>query len=195
MHCSVTDKKNNERLEYLGDAVLDLIVADILYKEYPDLNEGQLTKLKSKLVSRDNFRKLAIALNMHTDLPIQKQKDLEAEKIIGNVLEAVFGAMYYDQGYEVTKDRATNMFRTHCSMEEMIENMVDPKSSLLEWAQKHKRRLKFQMKEIPNLKGPRFQAEVLLDGQPLCKGEGSSKKRAQMSASRKAMEELRMSTN
>jgi len=194
IHRSVSDGRNNERLEYLGDAVLDLIVADLLFRDYPDLKEGELTKLKSRLVSRENFRRIGMSMSIAELLPLKKQHDLRAENIIGNVVEALFGAIYLDQGYGIAKDRALKMIDEHCCMEEMLSTMVDPKSELLEWAQKNRRKLKFSTQEVGRNGSPVFKAQILLDDQARWVGEGSSKKRAQMAAARLALGELSIPT-
>lgn len=195
VHRSVDEVSNNERLEYLGDAVLDLIVADLLFREYPDLKEGELTKLKSRLVSRENFRDIGNSMKIAERLPLKKQHDLRSTHIIGNVLEALYGALYMDQGYDIAKDRAFKMIERHCDMSEMLSTMVDPKSELLEWAQKHRRSIRFDTKEVRRGPIPHFTAQVILDGKARWQGGGTSKKRAQMAASRVAIDELSIPTS
>ncbi len=183
-HRSSGTSEDNERLELLGDAVLDLVVADHLFHAYPELDEGQLTKLKSKMISRDQLIHIAKMEGLSDSLVFSKQKDLDPELIIGNVLEAIYGAMYLEQGFAIVKDRAVQMFNRTCDMNALFRDLHDPKSMLLEWSQKLKKNIKY---EVEPHNSNTFRAKVSVDGRAIGEGFGSSKKRAEKDASRIAL--------
>ncbi len=186
-HRSHTSEKDNERLELLGDAVLDLIVADYIYRQFPEMDEGLLTKLKSKFISRENLIDIARKEGLIEGLDLYKQKDLEQKVIIGNVLEAIFGAIYIDQGYDIAKDRAINMFQRSSPVEHLLSDIHDPKSQLLEWAQKQKMAIRFAI----DAKGrDRFEARLYLDQELIATGTGKSKKKSEKDAARIAIERM-----
>jgi ribonuclease-3 len=186
-HRSHSAGADNERLELLGDAVLDLIVADYIYHRFQEMDEGLLTKLKSKFISRDNLIAIANKEGLTQRLSLNKQKDLNQELIIGNVLEAIFGAIYIDQGYETCRNRAIRMFERSSPVEELLADIHDPKSQLLEWAQKSKKEIRF----VIDSKGrDRFEARLFLDQELISKGIGKSKKKSEKNAARKAITEL-----
>lgn len=189
IHRSYTSEEDNERLELLGDAVLDLIVADYIFHSFPEMDEGLLTKLKSKFISRENLIEIANKEGLTEELEIERQKDLDQELIIGNVLEALFGAMYMDQGYEIARDRAIRMFERSSPVEGLIKDLHDPKSQLLEWAQKYKREIRFA---IDSKGRDEFQARLYLDEQLIAKGLGKTKKKSEKEASRRAIEDLKI---
>ncbi len=189
MHRSNATAQDNERLELLGDAVLDLIVADYIFQRFPEMDEGFLTKLKSKFISRENLIEIARKEGLSTELDIAKQKDLDQDLIIGNVLEALFGAMYLDQGYEISRDRAIQMFERSSPVEGLLNDLHDPKSQLLEWAQKNKIQVRFAI----DAKGrARFETRLYLDEELVAKGSGRSKKNSEKEAARRAIEELKI---
>ena len=189
IHRSYTSGEDNERLELLGDAVLDLIVADYIFQGFPEMDEGLLTKLKSKFISRENLIEIANKEGLTEGLEIERQKDLDQELIIGNVLEALFGAMYMDQGYDIARDRAIRMFERSSPVEGLIKDLHDPKSQILEWAQKYKREIRFA---IDNKGRDEFQARLYLDEQLIAKGLGKTKKKSEKEASRRAIEDLKI---
>jgi len=189
-HRSATKGDDNERLELLGDAVLDLVVADHLYVQYPNLDEGKLTKLKAKLVSRERLSGLAINLGLNKNLMITRQRDLEVELIIGNVLEAIFGAMYLEQGFEVSKARAMKMMNDHVIIDTLLLDLVDAKSKLLELAQKKRWNISFVVREEPRSSDMKFSATVKWDERILGTGKGNSKKKAEKEASVHALETI-----
>ncbi|NNC83504.1 MAG: ribonuclease III [Flavobacteriales bacterium] len=184
VHRSSAENKDNERLELLGDAVLDLIVADFLYKDFPTLNEGELTKLKAKIISRDQLNSIGHQYGLVDELELVKQKDLDPSLIIGNVLEAIFGAMYLDQGYTLTHRAAIAMFKETCDVPLMLENLHDAKSLLLEWSQKKKKALNFRVRPKPD---GRFKASIYIGDMLIAQGEGRSKKKAEKEAAKRAL--------
>ena len=130
---------NNERLEYLGDAILDAVVADILYKQYPTKREGFLTNTRSKIVQRETLDQLAIKIGLDKLVIYSAKLCSHSNHLYGNALEAFIGAIYLDQGYDKTyqfiRDR---LIKRHLNVEELIRKEVNFKSNLIEWSQKNK---------------------------------------------------------
>ncbi|NND94414.1 MAG: ribonuclease III [Flavobacteriales bacterium] len=184
IHRSSPGAENNERLELLGDAVLDLIVADYLFHNFPELNEGELTKLKAKLISREQLNQIGHEIGLVENLNLEKQKDLDPSLLIGNVLEAIFGAVYLDQGYQKTKQVAVKMFEQTCDIRTLSENLHDAKSLLLEWSQKARKNIRIKIHPEEN---ENFRAKIYIGETLIAQGEGRSKKRAEKNAARKAL--------
>ena len=182
-HARKGKAKNNERLEFLGDAVVDLAIADYLYLTFPKKKEGELTKMRARLVSRKNLIDLAENLSIGKEIPVRKQFDLPRETIIGNTLEAIFGAMYYDHGYIKTKQIIIEAYKKHLDLDHLITNNADYKSMLQEWTQKRKKNVVYKCKEINgNLAIPEFEAKVFIDSSLFGVGRGKSKKIAEKMA-------------
>lgn len=181
---------NNERLEYLGDAVLDAIVADYLFSQYPNQKEGFLTKMRSKIVSRTSLNQLAI--DMGLDKIIVKQTNLQnsQKNIYGNALEAIIGAMFIDQGYQFTSDCIINsILEKYIDLDNLQLVETDYKSRIIEFAQKNRFALQFQIQENEAVNGncPHFTATIVLNDQLLGEGNGSSKKEAEQNAAMEAL--------
>ena len=158
---------SNERMEYLGDAVLSLAVADYLFHTYPTQAEGFLTEMRSRIVSRVSLNKLAQKLGL--DNYIHHAPDGNAARSMGgNAFEALMGAIYLDRGYDFARrviiDR---IVRVHIDIDELQNTDVNFKSKLLEWAQKHKKHLEFRMlEEIGEGHKKEFHVQVFIDDQP-----------------------------
>ena len=158
---------SNERMEYLGDAVLSLAVADYLFHTYPTQAEGFLTEMRSRIVSRVSLNKLAQKLGL--DNYIHHAPDGNAARSMGgNAFEALMGAIYLDRGYEFARrviiDR---IVRVHIDIDELQNTDVNFKSKLLEWAQKHKKHIEFRMlEEIGEGHRKEFHVQVFIDEQP-----------------------------
>jgi ribonuclease-3 len=183
VHRSAALKVSNERLELLGDAVLDLILTHHLYDLRPEADEGYMTRLRSKLVSRTNLSRLAALMGMAGAYAYEKQRDLPDELIMGNALEALVGALYLDQGYEVTYARVIDLFERHISIEELELELVDPKSRLLEWAQSKRYRVEYRTGRNTDTAGERFISRLWVEGECIAEGTGESKKMAEKKAS------------
>ncbi len=183
-------KNSNERLEFLGDAILDSIVAHYLYYKYPLLPEGELTKMKSKVVRRENLNMLGYSLNIQELLLLNLGKQEMHDSIVGNALEAIIGAIYLDKGYDVTKNIVLNLLKKH-GLDTKIHDDVDYKSKLHEWSQKYKRELSYKIIDHQNKGGSSFyRIAVYVDNEQLGIGEGSSKKSAEQRAAREASAKL-----
>jgi ribonuclease III len=180
---------NNERLEYLGDAVLDAIVADYLFSQFPNQKEGFLTKMRSKIVSRTSLNQLAIDIGLDKMIVSQSTNNLQ-KNIYGNALEAIVGAMFIDRGFQFTSNCVVNsILEKYIDLDTLqtIEN--DYKSRIFEWAQKNKYTLLFQSTEGNPSNGynPHFIATISLNDQILGEGHGSSKKEAEQNAAMEAL--------
>ena len=198
IHKSATIQKdgyslNNERLEYLGDAILGSIIADILYKYFPNKDEGFLTQIRSKIVSRESLNKLAVKIGL--DQHVISNVNLNNNKhIYGDAFEALIGAIYLDQGYIKTKVFIENqVFRKHINLEEVVTVETNFKSKLIEWAQKNKKDVFFDTHEDgvdKTLRLPLFISEVEVEEKVMGKGFGTSKKEAQQKAAREALKRI-----
>lgn len=198
IHKSATIQKdgygmNNERLEYLGDAILGAIIADILYKFFPNKDEGFLTQIRSKIVSRESLNKLAIKIGL--DKQVISNVNMNNNKhIYGDAFEALIGAIYLDQGYQNTRifieDR---IFKKHINIEEVVTVETNFKSKLIEWAQKNKKDVFFDTQEDgldKILRLPVFISEVEVEEVKMGKGIGTSKKEAQQKAACEALKRI-----
>ncbi len=185
---------NNERLEFLGDAVLDTIVADILYRQFPDKDEGFLTNTRSKIVQRETLNHVAMELGLDKMILTATRANTHKNHIYGNALEAFIGALYLDQGFEKTRIFIENkILKTYLNIEKLAKQEVNFKSKLIEWSQKHKIVLKFELIEHfkDNDNNPVFQTRAVLGEIPVGVGIGYSKKESQQEASKMAIKKLR----
>src|SRR5690554_3403091 len=125
---------NNERLEFLGDAILDAIIADILYKKFESKKEGFLTNMRSRIVQRDTLNKLGVELGLDKLLVSSTRNVAHNTNIYGDALEALIAAIYLDQGYRVAKKFVFDtLIKEHLDMEDVVKKEVDFKSRLIEW--------------------------------------------------------------
>lgn len=191
-HASAADeiqpgvKNSNERLEFLGDAILDSIVAHYLFSKYPALTEGELTKMKSKIVRRDNLNSIGYELKLYEFLNVSIGRQEIHESLIGNALEALFGALFLDKGYKVTREIALKLLKAH-GLDERVHLDVDYKSKLHEWGQKTRRHLVYHVREQRNMGAQVLYTIALeLDGKEVGRGTGGSKKAAEQSAAEAA---------
>lgn len=182
---------NNERLEYLGDAVLNVIVADILFKQFPASNEEFLTKTRAKIVQRHSLNKIAMELGLNTLILSSASSTPETHlSIYGNALEALIGAIYLDQGYRRCKRfLEKKVLERYIDLEGVVSTEENFKSALLEWSQQEKLSAEFLMTELgkSSAKSPRFRAVALINGISFGQGEGLSKKEAQQKAAKEAL--------
>lgn len=185
---------NNERLEFLGDAILDAIVADILYKKFVHKKEGFLTSTRSRIVQRDTLNKIAVEIGIDKIIITSTRNLAHNTNIYGDALEALIGAIYLDQGYRVAKSFVyETLIKEHINIDTVLKSEVDFKSRLIEWGQKHKVDVAFELvhSSYDEHNNPIFKSIVLVGGQNLGSGKGYSKKESHQKASKKAIKKLR----
>ncbi|MDR1259133.1 MAG: ribonuclease III [Tannerellaceae bacterium] len=187
-------RHHNERLEFLGDAVLDAVIADILYKHFPNYREGFLTNTRSKIVQRENLNRVAVKLGLHKMLIVTTRLHTHNNYVYGNALEALIGAVYLDQGYRRCYKFIDNVIiRKYVDLDSIARKKVNFKSSLIEWSQKNKLEVSFDLIEsfVDNDGNPMFQSKVTLLDRQIGVGAGYSKKESQQNAARMAVGKLR----
>jgi len=181
---SINRPQNNERLEFLGDAILGAVVAEYLYCQYPNANEGFLTSMRSKIVSRNNLNQIANQLQIETLIVSNLDKRKRAKSINGDTLEALIGAIYLDIGI----DAASSFIKSRIlgdaqSFSELEKQVLSFKSKLIEWSQKERKSLSFvPLNSWGSDHNKTFEMGVLLDEQLIGSGIGQSKKLAEESA-------------
>ena len=184
---------NNERLEYLGDAVLSAAIADFLYNRFPQEDEGFLTKTRSKLVNRSFLTKLTYDMGLNIYIDSNTTKNIDNSHIYGDALEALIGAIYLDKDYSAAKYFITKrILSKFVNLAEIEQNDLNFKSRLIEWSQKNKKELEFDTTEEVNerTKQPKFTAVVKIDNVKVGTGTGASKKEAHQNAARQSLEKL-----
>ncbi len=184
-------RDSNERLEFLGDAVLGAVVAEYLFKMFPYKDEGFLTKMRSKMVSRAQLNQLSAKLGIDKFIESSLEKGSNSSAIKGDAFEALLGAVYLDKGYDSARDFILNrIIKSHVDINE-IETREDYKSKLIEWAQKEKKELRFNMLEEANTKNDKlFLIEVAVAAEPKGRGQHHSKRRAEQIAAEAACQSL-----
>ena len=176
---------NNERLEYLGDAVIEAVTSDYIYIEYPDRQEGFMTQLRSKIVSRQSLNAVAHRIGLDRHVISTTNGSLTQKHIFGDAFEAMMGAVYLDQGYDFVNRLLINrIYARYLSVEDLSESETDYKSRLIEWSQKNRHTISFRTGFARgNSSGhPSFHATVLIDGMEMGHGTGESKKEAEQRA-------------
>jgi len=189
---------NNERLEYLGDAVLDAILSDFLFEKFPDANEGFLTKIRSRIVNRDVLNHLAISMGINKILICNISSVHPTRNLYGDAFEALIGSVFLDKGFRKTKKLfLKNVLNKYLDLDEIVNTDSDYKSMVFEWVQKHKSNLIFTYKEEYdfNLRKSVFSTTLFIDKKELGEGQGSSKKEAEQEASSQAWRKLKDNFN
>lgn len=176
---------NNERLEFLGDAVIEAVTSDYLFIEFPEAQEGYLTQLRSRIVSRQSLNVLAVKLGLDEHVIAANSVTVSQKHIFGDAFEAMMGAIYLDKGYEfVNRLLINHIYYHHLDMETLTESETDFKSRLIEWGQKHHHQILFRTghdKEY-TASHPVFISTVLVDEIEVGHGMGDSKKEAEQQA-------------
>lgn len=183
-------KQNYERLEFLGDSILGSIISNHLFSTYPTADEGYLTQMKSKIVSRKNLNKLGDEL-MLTSLLLNPKGNVLSENITGNLFESLIGAIYLDFQYEKCEKIVLERLLTPECMNKLEQKITSYKSLLLEWSQKKKLSLSYKTEEqvLPN-KQINFRCEVWLKDERIANSTESSKKKAEEKAAQRAFYSL-----
>lgn len=185
-------KLSNERLEYLGDAVLSSIVADYLFKKFPYKDEGFLTEMRSKIVSRNQLNKLSKKLGIDKLILSEAFCNSHSKSLFGDAFEAFVGALYLDKGYEYTKKIVIKrVIEVHFDIDKLEQQDINYKSQLIEWSQKEKIPIEFKVvDEIGNGYGKQYLVELHVGGELYGSGRDYSIKGAEQQASGKAMDQL-----
>ncbi len=184
---------NNERLEYLGDAILGAAIADFLYNRFPNQDEGYLTQMRSKLVNRSFLTQLTYQIGLNHFIQSNTTSTIESSHIYGDTLEALIGAIYLDKGYPETKKFIIRkLLNNYVNLVEVQNTNTNYKSQLIEWSQKNKKAVAFDTVDESKNDGkqPWFIATIEVDDVLLGKGSGTSKKEAQQNASKVALDKI-----
>ena len=187
---------NNERLEFLGDAILDAIVGDIVYKHFEGRREGFLTNTRSKIVQRETLNKLAVEIGLDKLVKYSTRSSSHNSYMYGNAFEALIGAIYLDQGYERCKQfMEEKILKNYIDLDKMSRKEVNFKSKLIEWSQKNKMEVSFELIEqsLDRDYNPMFHTEVLIENLPA--GTGYSKKESQQTAAKMALKKIKNDGN
>ena len=186
--------ENNERLEFLGDAILDAVIAEIVFKHFPKKDEGFLTNTRSKIVKRESLDRIAYELGLSRLITSSTRNNSPNSHILGNALEAFIGAVFLDQGYEKTKRFIeVKIIKPYIDIDDVAGEEVNFKSKLLEWSQRYKVVLSYELLDTSNSNNSHqmFESEVFLNGLLVGSGVGYSKKESQQQASKSALDKVR----
>jgi ribonuclease-3 len=184
---------NNERLEYLGDAVLNTIVADYLFRKFPDCDEGFMTKVRARIVKRKNLDYLADQIRIPAMIRYGVLPGNKSKHIYGNMLEALVGAIYLDRGYKFArKFFLSKILDKHIDLNLLVNKDPDYKSRIIEWAQKNRVEVAFKSLEehASGQKSLAFISTISLNGEEKGTGRGSTKKGAEQRAAMEAMNSI-----
>lgn len=184
---------NNERLEFLGDAVLNVLVSDILFHRFDTQKEGFLTKTRSRIVQRESLNRMAVELGLDKLIIATPTANTPHLSIYGNALEALIGAIYTDQGYRRCRQfLEKQLISRFIDIDNLVSTEANFKSTLLEWSQQEKKAIRFETQDFVNQGIKQFKAAVLMQEEVLGEGLGHSKKEAQQEASKQALKNLRL---
>lgn len=185
-------KNSNERLEFLGDAILDSVVAEFLFKTFPYKDEGFLTKMRSKIVSRVQLNKLSIKLGIAKLVQTNRDSFSQPKSINGDAFEAVIGAIYIDKGYNFTRKIIIDkIIKLHLDIEELVNTETNFKSRLIEWAQKEKKELEFKLVREVGTGNKRLHiVELIIQGELVATAKDFSIKGAEQLAAEKAFNKM-----
>ena len=187
------NRLNNERLEYLGDAVLDAIVANYLFNRFPEGDEGFMTKLRARIVKRKNLDYLATKIGLQAFINSGISNGSKSKHIYGNALEALIGAIYLDRGYGAArKFFERKILNRHIDLVLLAQKDPDYKSRVIEWTQKNRVEITFESKEehLSGIKAPSFVSVILLNEEEKGSGRGDSKKEAEQQAAKAALKSI-----
>lgn len=176
---------NNERLEFLGDAVIESVTSDYIFIEFPDGDEGFMTQLRSKMVSRQSLNRIASEIGLDKHVISHAAGNHSQKHIYGDAFEAMMGAIYLDQGYDfVNRLLINDIFCRYMSLDDVLQSETDFKSRLIEWCQKNRYAVEFRTDSGHGTQAshPAFYSTVYIDGIAVGHGTGDSKKEAEQHA-------------
>ncbi|GMQ29822.1 ribonuclease III [Algoriphagus confluentis] len=188
-------KISNERLEFLGDAILGAVIAEYLFKKYPFRDEGFLTETRSKLVNRETLNAIGIKIGLKNTLSlvIDSRQFTGNKSLYGDILEAFLGAVYLDRGYQFSKKLILTRILIHMDLDEMVSTIYNYKSKIIEWSQKENKQVEFTVIQVNgNQQFKEFVVELKVENSQVFQGKGSTKKKAEQDASRIACERLKL---
>ena len=185
-------RESNERLEYLGDAILGAMVADYLFKKYPFKDEGFLTEIRSRIVNRESLNNLARKIGVGAIVQFDQKNTQLQQVILGNTLEAMVGAVYLDKGYlRCKKFVIDKLIQPYFDLEVVINSNTNHKSKVIEWAQRNSKEIRFEILNVKkNRNSKEFSAQIYIAEQPFGQGFGYTKKKAEQDAAQKTCELL-----
>lgn len=191
----INHKESNERLEFLGDSVLGMVTANYLYRKFPYKDEGFLTEIRSRIVSRESLNNLGkkIGLKNMIEHDFNGNIPMNRMSIFGDTLEALIGAIYLDKGFSfVEKFIINKILLLHFDLDEIIENNPNFKSIIFEYCQKEGKEIRFETKELVRNKTKEFVSIVIIEEKEIAEGLGFSKKKAEQIAAMKACKVLNL---
>ncbi len=190
LHDKLGEKVDNERLEYLGDAVLGAVVAEYLFSNFPHQDEGFMTKVRARIVKRKHLNATAIKMGIPMMITHHAHPANTSKHVYGNALEALIGAIYLDRGFnKARRFIRKRMMKRHMDLIRLTRKDSDYKSQVIEWAQKHKKEITFETQEEHKKSDPlpRFLATVKWKDEQIGTGRGGSKKEAEQVAAKEAL--------
>ena len=185
---------NNERLEFLGDAILDAVVADIVYKKFEGKREGFLTNTRSKIVSRESLNHVAEQIGLLGLIKFNTRQSAHNSYMGGNAFEALIGAIYLDRGYAYCKFFIEHrIMDNYLNLNKISRQEVNFKSKLIEWSQKNKVGITFELisQSQDEFNSPVFETEIFIEGINACRGKGYSKKESQQIAAHETLKKIK----
>ncbi len=181
-------KDSYERLEYLGDAILGMVVAEYLFARFPYKEEGFLTELRARIVSREALNHLSRKIGLAQLVQFSRHRGPRHKSVYGDALEALVGAVYLDQGFLFARTFIIRkLIQPHYDIEELINTTYNHKSKIIEWAQKENRQVAFELLDDPSESNGQFIVQVMVDGEPIEIGHGFNKKKAEQDAARRSL--------
>ncbi len=189
-------RESYERLEYLGDAILGMVVAELLFKKFPFKEEGFLTETRAKIVNRESLNQLSKKIGLHQLVEFSRHKgsNLSHKSVYGDSLEALIGAIYLDRGFKFSRTFILNkLINPHFDIDEITQTTSNYKSKIIEWAQKESKILKFEIiQSTEEGKHKQFVSQIFIDDKPMEMGYGFSKKKAEQDAAHKTLSQLKI---
>ena len=185
---------NNERLEFVGDAILDAVVADIVYKKFDGKKEGFLTNTRSKIVQRDTLNQVAVKIGLDKLIKFTTRQSSHNSYMCGNAFEALVGAIYLDRGYQACMDfMEKRIIEKYLNLDRVSRKEVNFKSKLIEWSQKNKFEIDFILKtqSVDDDQNPTFETQVNVENIPAGIGSGYSKKESQQEAAHETLKMIK----
>jgi len=186
------ESKTNERLEFLGDAILDAVVAELLFTKFPGNDEGYLTKLKSKVVNRKTLADIGERMNIRSQLKYVVTRQVNLPTLEGNAFEALIGAIFLDAGFDVSRKSIQNhVLRKHVDLNKLLEEEMDFKSRLIIWCQKKRLKFNFVSESERHIHGAwEYTVQITINDHVYGKAQGNSKKHAEQLAARETLKLL-----